>query len=399
MISRKLRILYKLLTAFFFLTLLLLFWEPHAQTAPLLVYVQQYGAVGDGVTDDTGAIQAALSATGDKPSIVVFEANKTYLMQRNVYLYSNTTINLNGATLCDGYAGGVTDEYVEWANGLRFLNHPHSANISGYGALHNVRITNGVIDGSCGSIISGVTFAFLHASDITFDNLEFRDCMAGTHIIDLGGCKNVTIHNCHFTGTYIANPAFQYREMIQIDSALYKGMPYWDESGGAAYDGLPCENIVISDCTFEQGQGTYAPNAIGTHTSYSKASRNITIQGNTFYDCYSYAIRFPKVKNLTITKNQFVSMGAQHAKSACFIYVSKKSQTGSSATACKNIKIQDNRFLGKKKKCIIPVKITGFPKLPFSHITIQGNQLSGTYKSRKSRFLWQCTNVKDCKIQ
>lgn len=368
-----------------------------AEEPPRTLYIQQYGAVGDGITDDTKAVQSALYAAKNEPCTIVFETGKTYILKRDIFLYSNTTLDLNGAVIRDGYEGGVNDEYVLWANGLRFINNPDSAKTGGYEALSNITIKNGTINGIYGSTVSGATFALMHASNITFDHIKFSDCMAGTHVIDLGGCKNVTIRHCQFTGAYIADPSLRYREMIQLDSATYKGMPYWDEYSGACYDELPCENITISDCLFTRGNGTHAPNAIGTHTAYSGASKNITITRNTFYDCYSYAIRFPRVNNLTISENHFLSEGNHYAKKASFIGVIAKNETGISPYCCSKIKICRNVFHQKAEQCVIPVKITGFSECPFSSITIQKNVLTGDYQRKKNSFLWQCKFVDNYK--
>lgn len=391
---------YRLFSVFFCVLLTLFSLNVYAKDNCTVIYVQQFGAVGDGVTDDTAAIQAALSATGNSQSKVMFERNKTYLMQKEVYLYSNTVIDLNNSVIRDCYKGGVNDEYVEWANGLRFLNNPESVKTEGYGALTNITISNGTIDGANEAGISGVTFGLMHASHLTFKNIVFRDCMAGTHVIDLGGCQDIRIDNCNFTGAHIAKKEWRYREMIQIDSALYKGMPYWDGIANIAYDELPCQNIVISDCNFERGQGTHNPNAIGTHTAYSGSSQNITIKNNVFRDCYSYAIRFPKVNKLNITNNQFISKNRRHKELSGFIKIYGISQLGIPVSACHSINIKGNIFQGSaKNNCIVPVQIEGYPDAPFFDIKICENQLRGGYRLKKVKFLWQCRNVTNCRIK
>lgn len=61
------------------------------------VNVKDYGAVGDGTTDDTTAIQNALTAGADK--IVVFENAKTYKVTDALAASANSTIDLNGSNL------------------------------------------------------------------------------------------------------------------------------------------------------------------------------------------------------------------------------------------------------------------------------------------------------------
>lgn len=61
------------------------------------VNVKDFGAVGDGVTSDTTALAAALTAAAN--AALVFEANKTYLATATLIATANTTIDLNGSTL------------------------------------------------------------------------------------------------------------------------------------------------------------------------------------------------------------------------------------------------------------------------------------------------------------
>jgi len=56
------------------------------------ISVDQYGAVGDGVTDDYQAIQDAIDAQKN----VVFNSGKTYLVSQPIYLRANSNYKING---------------------------------------------------------------------------------------------------------------------------------------------------------------------------------------------------------------------------------------------------------------------------------------------------------------
>lgn len=68
-----------------------------ANNMAVIKNVREYGAVGDGITDDTAAINAALSGGG----YIIFESGKTYMVDTDVALLpdNDTVLNLNGATI------------------------------------------------------------------------------------------------------------------------------------------------------------------------------------------------------------------------------------------------------------------------------------------------------------
>lgn len=77
--------------------------------------VRRYGAVGDGVTNDTAAIQAAIDAAAEVRGKVVFAFGGVYSISK-VILRSFVTIDITGATLKARSSLGVTAliESPEW---------------------------------------------------------------------------------------------------------------------------------------------------------------------------------------------------------------------------------------------------------------------------------------------
>lgn len=257
------------------------------------INVKQFGAYGDNEHDDTENIQNAFKVRGNRYIKVIFNENETYLMQGYVNIYSNTDIELNNSTLKDCYTGTSITHH----NGLCFRSSVANANEVGYGATKNISIKGGTLDGG----VSGITFALLHTENIHFEDIHFYNCFVGTHIIDLCGCKNIIIKNCHFEGNLISEDSS--REMIQPDYANETSGSYWGDITG--YDDLPTIDLIIDNCIFEKGDGTYYPNAIGTHTINDKPHENITIKNCKFYDYNNACIRFLKIKNLLIENNIF----------------------------------------------------------------------------------------------
>ena len=290
--------------------------------------ILQFGIIGDGTTDLSTKLNKVLSYRGNDYLKINFNEGETYLAQNNVYLYSNTELNLNGATIKSCHDGDDTD-YIEFGNGLRFLNNETSVETAGYGAIENIKIYNGTFDG----YQSGVGFFILHGLNIKFHDLIFKDCCVGTHVIDLGGCKNVEIKSCIFDGYLISNSDNNYREVIQTDYASTGGMPYW--SGTPSYDNLPSTSVIVDNCKFYKGSGSYYPSAVGSHSRNDTYYINNIIIKNCYFDGTSYSsIRFVCAKDLTIENNEFIVNNG----------VGIKLQSYNVGMSISNAKILNNKF-------------------------------------------------------
>ena len=98
---------------------------------PNWIYVRDYGAVGDGVTDDRTAIQRALDAVPAEGGTVVFDSGKTYYVTGSVQVDSNTTL------MGGGYNTVLTCPSAGWA-----LSAPTNFGIININQGTNIRITN-----------------------------------------------------------------------------------------------------------------------------------------------------------------------------------------------------------------------------------------------------------------
>lgn len=221
--------------------------------------VRDFGAVGDGVTDDSVAVQAAVNAAGTYGA-VAFEAGKTYVIQNVILLKSGITIEGNGATL---------RKRTGAAQRALFANKSAPGAV-GYGAGgRDITIRNLAVRGdytvSLTSTVDPV-ITFHHVSGLTVTNVVFSE---GTgHYLDLLGCDGVRIDHCEFRG--IRNTVTrEFSEAIQVDVSTVEGTTYRDEEP-SSFDGLPTCNVKVTHCTFTNStvDGTVypMPHAIGSHT-------------------------------------------------------------------------------------------------------------------------------------
>lgn len=270
------------------------------------VNVKQFGAKGDGTTNDSTAIRNALKFKTNDQTTIQFIKGETYIVDGNFYIYSNTTVDLNGCEIKVIDGTPASDAY----NRVQFLNNLESMTVAGYGSLENFHVKNGTFNGNIG----GVTFALFHALNCSFEDIEFKDCFVSTHVFDLAGCKDIEIKHCDFIGNLLSVSANNFREVIQPDYASYTSAPYWGNDDSYAYDGIETVNLTVDGCLFKKNlNDTYYLNGVGTHATGANPHDNIVVKNCTFYDSQLSSIRLPQANNITIEGNTFYNIGRGRA--------------------------------------------------------------------------------------
>lgn len=149
------------------------------------VVVGIVGAAGDGITDDTAAIQSAVNAS---TSTVKLEQGKTYKITDKILINHPIAIDLNGSTIQANFTTTVPAFDVQ-SNHVRICN----------GAI----LVNGTTMGGYGGSLNCI-YAGNQATGAGWYNLRFHDLTvttnrddAGAHIGVIGECRNVVIENIH----------------------------------------------------------------------------------------------------------------------------------------------------------------------------------------------------------
>ncbi|WP_289891105.1 glycosyl hydrolase family 28-related protein [Virgibacillus pantothenticus] len=252
----------------------------------MVANVLDYGAMGNGVTDDTNAFNEAvnyLRSNGGGVLFIPLNNNSHYLLNDSVRLYDNIVVDSDGATIIKSQSS---------LNYYTFIT--LSENKQGYGSGGEcITIRNLKFKGSFENKVS-VNITLHHAKNVLIENCIFDEAIIGGHAIDLGGCSDVEIINCTFKGMFVQEGR-EYAEAIQIDHSTAEGVGIDNPD---SYDGIGCKNISVRACSFlpiEAKKTSYpAPNPLGSHSRVGNIMhRNIRFNDNYVEDSVSLPVGTP----------------------------------------------------------------------------------------------------------
>lgn len=265
------------------------------------VNIMWFGAIGDGNTDCSAAINQAIAEASSMKGTVIIPAGK-YLLSSDLIFKSNIHFKMDTHAIL--YGPGQLFRFDSISTGY-------------YGGVQNVTITGGSFAGDFenGGAFSG---AVHHANHLVFENVTFTMTTGNTHTFDLCGCTNIIIRNCTFEGM---NPEAgrEYVEAIQVDYSNSDCLTYKSSDQLKLVDGLATKNVIVTACTFKPIYNDdlieyYAPNPIGEHVSFSNdVPENIQFINNNVLDGVEVNnnssitgwIHFQSIKNLKIMNNLF----------------------------------------------------------------------------------------------
>lgn len=368
--------------------------------------VTAYGAVGDGVTDDTAAFQAAIDAIAEAGGGTLLVPPRTYVLAPVtpvVLRADDMTVEARGATFRRPYRKPRPS--VMFAANTR--------GTPGYGAgVRNLVWRGGRFVGNLAEDNAICPFGLHHAQDCLFEGIVSENChAAGSHQFDLGGCDNITVRHCTFRGQAWTETAGG--EAIQVD-ASYRGTL----SGGTAqsgFSGLLSRGITVEHCTFEpftDADGTVwpGPTPMGNHFAIEGqyyedirfAHNHVTdprtsILFGDHRDTWRGAVHFISVHGLQIVGNQFTMTESRQTRVIAANSIGWGMPAGSDPADpeskrdwevpndCADVLIADNVINGFSVKDGVDqlgaIVVLGMPDGRARDVTIRGNTVSGGYRA------------------
>jgi len=357
------------------------------------VSVKDFGAVGDGVTDDTAAIQAALDTN---KGVVDVPDGTYYVGSSTLVLNPNQTIR--GAGLLskftiDSSARTPTQSVIECASGCGVI-----------GLVIDGDRSNAIQQFASVSVINGVT-------DIVLKNLTLQNHGTG---VNIGYSDNTKITNCTFSGTLNKNHIVTQgsvggnasnivvlgnrfdttvEEAIDVNaktnSMLISSNTFFNNHTGPDLDGTEvidigsdsdCSDIVITGNTFD---GSNSPDAfvwIKQGSSYVTVSNNV--MKNTKLTSLVGAVRISNSTSIVVSENSLKSAGS-------LVSVSEDSYlTASGDIAVTSNVCSDLRYIGVRLD-----NCTGVT----SNVVISANTLESSSSSSQGIYIIEgdCISIGD----
>jgi hypothetical protein len=261
--------------------------------------VRDYGATGDGTTNDATAVQAALDlASSTNPGSTVFFPPGTYKVSSELEIKGACTIHLDeGATIIRGVS---TMQYI-----LKNFNSSYAPTV--YGGRGNITLRGGTIDGGAISFTTSCTSViFAHADGILVEGVTFQN-VVDWHGLELNSVKDGKVRDCTFQGFRLVTTGREISEAVQIDLAINSAaLP---GIGAGAYDNTACTDILIEGCTV-RALGAYG--AFGCLTgSHSWADghkqSNVRVIGNHADGLSNYLVDAANYDNLVVAGNTVIN--------------------------------------------------------------------------------------------
>lgn len=247
--------------------------------------VRDFGAVGDGETLDSPAIQKALDECGKAGGGIVRIPKGNYLSGA-IFIKSNTTLVIEEGAVLEGSSEEVRDYPVIDSRFNGTEQKCHASLINAIDA-HNVTITGkGTVSGSgVGGTRPPVgprVIEFIRCENVLLENIKVRN--KGRWTIHPLYCKNVVIRGLDILTTGQNSDGIDpdsCDKMLITNCTFDTGDDCIAIKSGKNQNGvdvgIPCENITVTNCTMNGGSA-----CVALGSEISGGIRNILVKDCVF---------------------------------------------------------------------------------------------------------------------
>jgi polygalacturonase len=378
-----------------------------------LYSITEFGAISDGHTVCTVAIQSAIDKAGASGEGVVIIPNGTYITGT---LYLKTGVNLHlepGAFLLGSTSRLDYGENI--AEAMICAKYQKNISITG----------QGTINGQGAEVVKDL-YKLLHARRLHDEKWRVKrpNEKSRPELVAFSGCSNVNV-----SGVTLKNSAswvltFRNSSQIKVDSLSIESTAYWNNDGidvvnckdvhvsnckvDCADDAIClksegetpgiCENVTVENCILRSSASAFK---IGTG-SYG-GFKNIIVRNLTVYDTYRSAIAIECVDGGALENVDIRNVNARNTGNAFFIRLGHRNKTGK-AGSLKNVTISNvyaeisegkpdigypiEGPLQKYPHNVFPASITGIPGSRVSNVIIENIEITSLAKAdtKKSYF-------------
>ncbi|MEC1612596.1 right-handed parallel beta-helix repeat-containing protein [Bacillus mojavensis] len=250
-----------------------------------------------GEIDASLYIQRALDRAFELGGAEVFAPTGTYILKKELIIKSNTKLRIGQNTVFDKQH---TDNII-----VNFEKVKGAKELTGYNGHSNITIEGGTFEANGDVYKDGQGIIFAHANNVCVKNVTIKN-ISGGHAIELNGINAGYIENVQAYGF----EGEEFRGAFQIDLDTNGTPPTLGDYG--SFDGTPCKNITIKDCTVGASEKLPAwGRGIESHSSIiGRSHTNISVLNNKFHNTKNAAIRAYAWNDALIQGNEIYNCGS-----------------------------------------------------------------------------------------